>query len=335
MTNKGSLIKAQSEWQGRIDDLQALITQLEADVVEAEMSLAEELTALNAFEFQLRAGVRQLMDRLDELASQIDGLKKKLRHHYDFGDGQPDEWSYQYVEDAYNEPRLDHKDYRFHNSMPEPQAAPLNEDETAELKSLYRQLARRFHPDMGKGAVDRDYRTQMMMAINAAYAAGDLERLRELALEPDLTDLDAIEDNAEQMVNFLLRELARLQRRLAEITDELALVRVKKNFRLMQQARRAEEKGQDWLAEIKSQLQEKIARKLVERDVLRQELEVQEMVTAEESNGLQGDDFADAVWDISLDATFDIDPDLEAEDWLYRRKPDAYRRDSWDEDDLD
>lgn len=335
MTDENSLIKAQSEWQGRIDELQALIAQLEAEVIEAEVSLTEEMTNLNAFEFKLRAGVRHLMDRLDELAAHIDDLKKQLRHHYDFGNGQPDEWSYQYVEEAYNEPRLNHNDYRFHSSMPEPPAAQLNENETAELKRLYRQLARRFHPDMGKGAADRDYRTQMMMAINAAYAAGDLERLRELALEPDLIDLDAVEDDAGQIVNFLLRELARLQRRLTEITDELALVRAKKNYRLMQQARRAEEKGQDWLAETKAQLQEKIARKLVERDVLRQELEVQEMITAEESDGLQGDDFANAVWDISLDATFDIDPDLEAEDWLYRRKPDAYRNDSWDEDDLD
>jgi hypothetical protein len=182
---------------------------------------------------------------------------------------------------------------------------------------------------MGAGDDDRAYRTQLMMAINAAYAAGDLERLKDLAQEPDLISQDAIA-NDEQKVNFLLRELARLQRRLSEINNELASVRAKKNYRLMQQARRAEEKGQDWLAEMKAQMQEEIAHKLVERDVLQQELELQEMITAEEGNGLQGDAFADAIWDISLDASFDIDPDLEAEDWLYRRKPDAYRHDDWD-----
>jgi hypothetical protein len=235
------------------------------------------------------------------------------------------------VEDAYHEPRLDYNDYRYRNSIPEPPAAVLGEDKAAELKSLYRQLARRFHPDMGFGADDREYRTQLMMAINAAYAAGDLERLKELSLEPDLIRQDAV-TNDEQLVEFLLRESARLQRRLAEIKDELVSVQSKKHYRLMQQARRAEEKGQDWLAEMKAQLREKIARKLVERDVLRQELELREMMAAEESDSLQGDALANAIWDISLDATFDIDPDLEAEEWFYRHNPDAYRGDLWDDE---
>jgi hypothetical protein len=333
MTINSNLVQAASEWQGRIDELKALIAQLEGEVVEAEVRLAEELTAVNAFEFKLRAGVRQLMNRLDELAAQIADLRKQLRHHYDFAFGDDGDWSYQHVEEAFHEPRLDYNDYRYHNSIPEPQDGRLDEDQAAELKHLYRQLARRFHPDMGVGADDRLYRTQLMMAINAAYAAGDLERLKELALEPDLTDLDAIA-NDEQLIDFLLRELARLQRRLAEIKDELVSVHAKKHYRLMQQAHRAEEKGQDWLAEMKAQLQEEIARKLVERDVLQEELELQEMIAAEESDGLRGDALADVIWDISLDATFEVDPDLEAEDWLYRRRPDAYRGDFW-EDELD
>jgi hypothetical protein len=324
-----NLVEAASQWQGRIDELQALIAQLEAEVVEEEAGLSEELAAINAFEFKLRAGVRHLMTRLDELAAQIADLRKQLRHHYDFAAGDPGEWAYQRVEEAYHEPGLDHEDYRYHNAIPTPPAAHLNEDQAAELKSLYRQLARRFHPDMGAGDDDRAYRTQLMMAINAAYAAEDLERLKELAQEPDLINPDDIANDDEQKVNFLLHELARLQRRLSEINEELASVRAKKNYRLMQQARRAEAKGQDWLAEMKAQMQEEIAHKLVERDVLQQELELQEMITAEEGNGLQGDAFADAIWDISLDASFDVDPDLEAEDWLYRRKPDAYRRNKW------
>ena len=333
MNVNSKLVEAASEWHGRIAELQALISQLEAEVVEAEAGLAEEITALNTFEFKLRVGLGRLMNRLDELADQVADLRKRLRSHYDFaGDLDPADWAYQNLEAAYHEPRLDHHDYRFHSAIPQPPEAALDEDQTAEIKRLYRQLARRFHPDMG-AAADRPYRTQLMMAINAAYAAGDLERLKELALEPDLTGLDAVANDEEQLVGSLLRELARLQRRLAEIKDETASIQAKKNYRLMQQAQRAEVKGQDWLAEMKSKMQDEVARKLVERDVLKQELEVQEMISAEESEGLQGEAFADAIWDISLEATFDLDPDLEAEDWLYRHKLDAYRSDAWDEED--
>ena len=331
MSTNQNLVEAASEWHGRITELRTLISQLEAEVVEAEVGLAEDITAVNAFEFKLRAGVSQLMGRLDELAEQITDLRKKLRHHYDFAAGlDGGNWGYEQVGGAFHEPSLDHQNYRFHSSIPKPPEAALDGDETAELKRLYRQLARRFHPDMGAGDEERAFRTQMMMAINAAYAAGDLARLKELALEPDLTNVDTYANDDEQMVNFLLRELARLQRRLSEIQEELALVQGKKNYRLMQQARRAEEKGKDWLAEMRAKMQEEIAQKLVERDVLRHELEIQELITAEESDSLgadelQGEAFAEAILDISLDATFEVDPDLEAEDWLYQRRKAKFR----------
>jgi hypothetical protein len=216
----------------------------------------------------------------------------------------------------------------------------MDGDRTAGLKSLYRELARRFHPDMGGSEADRLRRTQMMMAINAAYGAGDLERLRELAAEPDLIDPDAAADNEEQMVTFLLRELGRLQRRLTEISGEMTSIQTKQNYKLMLQARRAEEKGRDWLAEMKAQMQEEIAEKLVERDVLQQSLEFQEMMAAEmeeelAGERLEGQDFAEAIWDISLDATFDDDPDLAAENWVQQRRRDGYWGENWEDDEED
>ena len=246
----------------------------------------------------------------------------------DFGDG-----AYGQVGGAYHEEPLDHTEYRYHGQIPEPPEIHLNEDEAQELKRLYRQLARRFHPDMASGQEDRQYRTQMMMAINAAYSAGDLEKLKALSLEPDLFEDSGYSDD-EQLVTRLLRELGRLQRRLSEIQDELASLHAKKNYRLMQQAERADANGQDWLANMRAQLQEEIAHKLVERDVLKQQLEMEEMMAAEEGEGLQGDAFADAIWDFSLETSYDLDPDAEAEDWVYRHNPDAFRGD-FDEDELD
>lgn len=333
MSVEVNLVEAASEWQGRIEELQALIASLEAELVEAEVGLAEELTAVNAFEFKLRAGVRKLIDRLEQLSGQIGELKKKLRQHHHFADGDKGDWSYEQVGGAYHEEPLDHTEYRYHGAVPQPPEIHLDEDGAKELKRLYRDLARRFHPDMASGDEDRQYRTQLMMAINAAYAAGDLEKLKALALEPDLFDKTAV-SNDEQLVTILLRELGRLQRRLSEIQDELGSLHAKKNYRLMKQADRAGTSGQDWLANIQAQLQEEIAHKLVERDVLKQQLEMQEILAAEEAEGLQGDAFADAIWDFSLETSYDLDPDTEAEDWVYRHNPDAFRG-NFDDDELD
>lgn len=328
----GQMVQAEGEWRQRIDELKELTQRLEAELVEAEAALTELLASLNAFEFRLRAGIGHLIRRLDGLTAEIEGLRHQLRHSYydELGDFRPGAWAYQTVEDAYNEPGIDYDAYRYHEPLPAAPAAPPAGSQREELKKLYRQLARRFHPDLGANASDSEYRTRMMMAINAAYAAGDLARLQALAQEPDLGGLPAPAGDGEQMVAFLLNELARLQRRLAEIQQEAAAVRKKKSHKLMQQAQKAEASGRDWLAEMKEQLLEEIRQKMVERDVLQQALETQGSEDREEDD-LPGSAFADAIWDFSLDTAFDMDPDIEAEDWVSRRKRERFR----DDDDPD
>lgn len=329
--NNREMVQAEAEWRERIDGLKALIQQLKEELVEAEAELTELLAALNAFEFRLRAGVDSLMRRLEKLSDEVEELRRQLRHNYnDFGDFEAGEWSYQSVEDAYHEPGIDYESYRYHQAPVEPLVAPLAKEQRAELRKLYRQLARRFHPDMGSHEADREYRNNMMIAINAAYAARDLDRLRELANEPDLVSLVEPLDDGELLLEFLLKELASLQRRLAETHEEIKALSQKKNFKLMKKAQRAEASGRDWLAEMKEQLQEKIRQRMAERDVLQQEIDMLDN-DQEEGAGLHGDAFADAVWNMTLETAYDSDPDFAAQDWLSRRQNGRY----WYDDDPD
>jgi hypothetical protein len=55
---------------------------------------------------------------------------------------------------------------------------------------------------------------------------------------------------------------------------------------------------------------------MVERDVLQQEVAFH---SGAESS-VDGDAFADAVWDITLDYAYDDDPDVEAEEYYNRRR---------------
>lgn len=57
-------------------------------------------------------------------------------------------------------------------------------DETA-VKKLYRQLARRFHPDLAETEADRAYRTQIMGQVNEAYTARSLSELKAFLDVPD------------------------------------------------------------------------------------------------------------------------------------------------------
>lgn len=62
-----------------------------------------------------------------------------------------------------------------------------------ELKNAYRNLARRYHPDLAQSETDRLHYSQVMTRINALYHAGDLEKL--LVLQ---TDSQALLQNADE-----------------------------------------------------------------------------------------------------------------------------------------
>ena len=48
-------------------------------------------------------------------------------------------------------------------------------------RTLYRALAKRFHPDLASDPSEKPWREQMMTKVNDAYRAQDLAALRQLA----------------------------------------------------------------------------------------------------------------------------------------------------------
>jgi curved DNA-binding protein CbpA len=329
MTNDKTLTETTNNWRSQVEELQKLLAVVQVELIDAETGLAEKLAAINAFEFKLRALTSRLVARLDKLDKEIEALRQKLRWlDNEWGDAAGGPWSVDDVEEvATGSGAQAAGEYRYRQSAPETAPLELDEKEGVELKKLYRQLARRFHPDLGLTAVDREYRTRLMMAINAAYAAHDLDKLRQLALEPDSVNELELADSDQRLAEALLRELDRCRRRLQEIKVEMANLEKHKSARLMRQVELAQAEGRDWQEEILEQIQEQINRKLVERDVLQQEVDFH---SGTESK-VAGDAFADAVWDFTLDFAYDEDPDVEAEQYYNRRRD----RFSYEEDILD
>lgn len=313
-----NLTETTSNWREQVEELQKLLAVIQVELIDAETGLAERLAAINAFEFKLRKLTTHLVERLDKLEAEIAAFRKQLRH-LDNGIDEDSQgpWSVDDVEDvATGEGAQAEGEYRYRDAAPGEAPQELDEDEGAELKKLYRLLARRFHPDLALDEADREYRTQLMMAINAAYTAHDLEKLRQLALEPDSVHELELADSDQLLAEALLRELDRCRRRLKEIEEEMARLEKHNSAKLMKQAEQAEANGRSWEDEILDQLQEQINRKMVERDVLKQEVAYH---SGSESK-VDGDAFADAVWDITLDFAYDEDPDAEAEEYYNRRR---------------
>ncbi|MEA3642900.1 MAG: exonuclease domain-containing protein [Lamprobacter sp.] len=110
------------------------------------------------------------------------------------------------------------------------QQRELTEDEARELKTLFRQLVKLYHPDRYAHDPERQaIHERLMQEINQARDQGDIDRLREIARDPnaflarqglagldfsddaDLTKLRQLYDSLQGRILATLEELARLR----------------------------------------------------------------------------------------------------------------------------
>ena len=325
MMSERRLTKTTSDWSEQVAQLQAELDELLPQLVEAEAGLAERLATINAFEFRLRAALNHLTRKLDELDAEIRDLRRKLRllgdEWYDVADEGAAAW-------ARGQTATEEGDYKYHE--PSPKARPQQDEDTrAELKTLYRQLARYYHPDMAVDEEDREYRTQMMMAINAAYAAGDLAKLRQLADSPEMVRHLEADHPDQQLAEALLRELRRVKERLAEIKRELEQLEQHESAKMMRRMAEAEALGVDYLAGLESQLRDSVTEKMVDRDSLLVQLEA---IKLGYDTAVADDEFADIVAEVTLDASFEEDISPEFDRYIRNRTDNIYFEEDFDDD---
>ncbi len=120
-------------------------------------------------------------------------------------------------------------------SAEEPSHRPhgkAREQESPDLRSLYRQLARAFHPDLTRDEHDRRFREEMMLRINAAWEVRDLPTLQ--AIRDDVGDLltgQLVSATAYRLA-WQRRELANLVLSCTRCSTRLARLRSSKTITL-------------------------------------------------------------------------------------------------------
>jgi len=118
------------------------------------------------------------------------------------------------------------------------------------LKGLYREAAKRVHPDTATDERDRARRERLMKEVNAAYAAGDQDALRRI-----LADLENSPDTVQgsgvgaDLVR-VLRQLRQVRNRIAAIEVEIAKMSETDIAKLKAKADQAEREGRDLLADM-------------------------------------------------------------------------------------
>jgi hypothetical protein len=127
----------------------------------------------------------------------------------------------------------------------------------AQIRELFRQLAKRFHPDLTSDPKEKKFREAIMAQVNKAYAHRDLKKLQQLAEQPDIATASVSKDRAEEILH-LRTELVRLDGVIAELKGSLRHLEESPAMKLLMEARMQRRNGKDLLTEMESKLQEQI-----------------------------------------------------------------------------
>ncbi len=132
------------------------------------------------------------------------------------------------------------------------------------LKNLYREVAKRIHPDLSIDSTDRQQRERLMTAAIRAYEEGDEARLRAILEEYEGSPDSVKGDGPGAELVRAIRKIAQVERRLAEIQVEVDQIRATDLFELKRKVDEGAKQGRDVLKDMASTVQAQIAERQAE-----------------------------------------------------------------------
>jgi len=128
-----------------------------------------------------------------------------------------------------------------------------------EMKRLYRDVAKRIHPDLTSDRKDRAKRQQLMAEANQAYEKGDEARLAKILAEYDCSpEVVEGEGTGAELVRAI-RRVSQARGRLAEIEAEMHELVRSDLYQLKSRVEEAEKNGRDVFVEMTEKVEEQIA----------------------------------------------------------------------------
>ncbi|GIK55078.1 MAG: J domain-containing protein [Chloroflexi bacterium] len=231
----------------------------QAELLAAEAELSQAQAAVNAFRMQCRLKIGHLVDDYLELRARKQALWTRLQLLQ-----QAEEFGIPYdPDDPFWHGR---DDIPLHDDLPADADLPdlgSPRDRAAE-KRLYRELARRFHPDRAANGIERAYMTAMMSAVNVAYQQQDVAALRDLADELDPTAVRELATLDGSELRRLREQILKLQRRKRRARQQLAALQQENTTRLWRKAGQLEADGRVWWEEVRDDLTALIQRRRAE-----------------------------------------------------------------------
>lgn len=245
-------------------DLEAALAEARQALTKAEAELAAEQAAVNRFRMHCRLKIGEWVEEVVELRSRKQALLTHLQLMAQADEsGAPhdaDDVFWQRIEEI---ARADADGVLLPTDTPNDKAAE---------KRLYRELAKRFHPDRATGGFERAYATTIMAAVNRAYQERDIDALRDLAGETNPADLAALGNGPTLQERKLHQAVLNCRRRLRKVARQYQSLREENTARLWRRAHQLEAAGLNWWDEVRHELSAEATRLRGDIDVLTQQV---------------------------------------------------------------
>ena len=225
-----TLILSQQSEEHELQRRREELAQLETDISQRDSQLAGVKVGLTAFEVRYLTVVGNRYDELAKIEKQIAKLQG-----LDFDEN--------YDGDSLADDEVGCGQNRLH---------------TDKLKKLYKEVARKFHPDLTSCPQERQHRHQLMIEVNNAYESGAEEKLQEL-LEAGAS-LEAVETSGAMSAEMilLLRKIAEAKQRLNDLETEITETTGSEIYKLKLRVESAEVLEEDLFADLVAQVDRQI-----------------------------------------------------------------------------
>ena len=223
------------------------LAALQADLVEEELRLSTLQAELAAFrtEYLRVVGVRY---------AELDGLKARIA---EARAARAPADSAAHAAAAEARTAADDSAAEAHGRASDEPVAPF--DPPGELKTLYRNAARRLHPDLAATDDDRARRHEWMTKANEAYQRGDAETLAALVSEWDASPESVSGTGIASDLVRVIRQIDQVRRRLDSIARTIRKLEESDLYALHRKCKTRADAGGNLLEEMAAALDARIA----------------------------------------------------------------------------
>lgn len=247
-----SLLNTVSQEREELVGKQKELSLLEQELMDEELVLSTLQGGVDRFEERYLRRVGQRYAEMDDIKARV--LEMAARFHPE----NPE--THDQARMAREQARQSQAESHFDREPGpvEPASDEASFEPTEELKKLFRDVAKKIHPDLTTEPEERERRNRWMTRLNEAYTASDATAIREVLKEWQVRQTPEDRDQVRQQLTRVLKQIGQVRHRLHQIKKDKERIAQSDMARLKRFVEEGEAEGRDVLADMAREVEENI-----------------------------------------------------------------------------